>query len=210
MNLKQFLVFAFYLCLFTCNNIEADDVGNANEYIDEVLNNLRHEPWILNKLDPLDIPDVEEENFQIKQGQIKGLSSLYRHGDCSLAYDGEIVNVTVEVAVRDVTVDVKYRAKALFFWIKGHATVAVEHLAVRMIVIGKEGKAKLDSFKVIHLGDYKIKKITGMSVVLNWLLKLIANAVAKKSRGKIIDAMENGVATAVGGLLEKYQLPKLG
>lgn len=86
----------------------------------------------------------------------------------------------------------------------------VQHLAVRMMVRGQDGKAKLDTFKVVHLGDYKIKKITGMSVVLNWLLKLIANAVAKKSRGKIIDAMENGVASAVGGLLEKYQLPKLG
>lgn len=92
----------------------------------------------------------------------------------------------------------------------GHATIAVEHLAVRMEVSGKDGRAHMDSFKVVHLGDYKIKKITGMSVVLNWLLKLIANAVAKKSRGKIIDAMENGVATAVSGLLEKYQLPKLG
>lgn len=94
-------------------------MGNANEYIDEVLHNLRHEPWILKKLEPLDIPDVEEESFQIRNGQIKGLSSLYRHGDCTLAYDGDIVNVTVEVAVKDVVVDCKYRAKALFFWVKG-------------------------------------------------------------------------------------------
>lgn len=78
-----------------------------------------------------------------------------------------------------------------------------------MDISGKDGKAKLDSFKVIHLGNYKIKKITGMSVVLNWLLKLIANAVAKNSRGKIIDALENGVAKGVGDLLEKYQLPNL-
>lgn len=79
-----------------------------------------------------------------------------------------------------------------------------------MVVTGKDGRAKLESFKVIHLGNYKIKKITGMSVVLNWLLKLIANAVAKNSRGKIIDGLENGVATAVGDLLEKYQLPRFG
>lgn len=84
-----------------------------------MLQNLRNEPWILTKLDPLDIPNVDEANFQISEGKIKGLSSLYRHGDCTLAYDGDIVNVTGEVAVRDVTVDVKYRAKALFFWING-------------------------------------------------------------------------------------------
>lgn len=100
--------------------------------------------------------------------------------------------------------------KSFFLFFLGHATVAVEHLAVRMIITGRDGKAKLESFKVIQLGKYKIKKITGMSVVLNWLLKLIANAVAKNSRGKIIDGLENGVASAVSGLLEKYQLPKFG
>ena len=189
---------------------KADDVGNANVYIDEVLNNLRNEPWVLSKLDPIDIPDVNEKNFQISNGQIRGLGSLYRHGDCTLAYDGERVNVSVEVAVRDVTIDVKYRAKALFFWIKGHANLVVEHLAVKMDISGKDGKANLDSFKVVHLGDYKVKKITGMSVILNWLLKLIANSVAKKSRGKIIDAMENGVAKVATELLDKYQLPNLG
>lgn len=88
------------------------------------MHNLRHEPWILKKLEPLDIPDVEEESFQIRNGQIKGLSSLYRHGDCTLAYENDIVNVTVEVAVKDVVVDCKYRAKALFFWVKGKLTVA--------------------------------------------------------------------------------------
>ncbi|KAG8198035.1 hypothetical protein JTE90_001870 [Oedothorax gibbosus] len=202
------VLFVFGIC---CGYVlaEEDTVGNANDYVDEVLNNLRKEPWILSKIEPLDIPDVNEKSFEIKNGQIKGLSSLYRHGDCTLDYDGEIVKVSAQVAVRDVEVDLKYAAKALFFWIKGHATVKVEQLAVRMDLSGKDGKANLDSFKVIHLGEYKIKKITGMSVVLNWLLKLIANAVAKNSRAKIIDAMENGVATAVGDLLNKYQLPNL-
>ncbi|XP_054708970.1 uncharacterized protein LOC129218676 [Uloborus diversus] len=189
---------------------EANDesIGNANAYVDEVLENLRNEPWILSQLDPLDIPEVDEKNFRLENGQVKGLSSLYRHGNCTLAYNGEIVNVSAQVAVRDVIVEVKYAAKALFFWIKGHATVSVEDLAVRMDISGKDGRAKLDSFKVIHLGEYKIKKITGVSVVLNWLLKLIANGVAKKSRGKIIDAMENGVSKAVSDLLDKFQLPK--
>ncbi|XP_035213144.1 uncharacterized protein LOC118187072 [Stegodyphus dumicola] len=194
-----------------CKPAYADDdsVGNANDYIDEVLKNLREEPWIKSKLDPLDIPEVKDKNFEISNGKVRGLGSLYRHGDCTLAYDDEIVTVTVQVAVRDVTVDVKYRAKALFFWIKGHATVAVDDLAVKMIITGKDGRGKLESFRVVHLGNYKIKKITGMSVVLNWLLKLIANGVAKKSRSKIINAMEDGVAKAVADLLNKYQLPKL-
>lgn len=94
-------------------------MGNANDYVDEVLNNLRKEPWILSKLDPLDIPDVNEDNFEIKNGQIKGLSSLYRHGNCTLDYNGEIVIVSAQLAVRDVEVDLKYAAKALFFWVKG-------------------------------------------------------------------------------------------
>ncbi|GIY84450.1 uncharacterized protein CEXT_461951 [Caerostris extrusa] len=99
--------------------------------------------------------------------------------------------------------------KLFFSGLKGHADVQVDDLAVRMDISGKDGKAKLESFKVIFLGKYKIKKITGLSVVLNWLYKLIANAVAKSSRKKIIVAMEEGVAKAVGDLLEKYQLPKL-
>ncbi|GFR02514.1 uncharacterized protein TNCT_133351 [Trichonephila clavata] len=207
----QILKVAFlllWLC-FCLVKAEEDTVGNANDYVDEVLRNLRKEPWIISKIDPLDIPEVNEKNFELKEGKIRGLSSLYRHGDCTLDYDGEIVKVSAQVAVKDVFVELKYAAKALFFWIKGHADVAVDDLAVRMDISGKDGKAKLDSFKVIHLGKYKIKKITGLSVVLNWLYKLIANAVAKNSRNKIIKAMEEGVAKAVGDLLEKYQLPKL-
>ncbi|KAF8785934.1 uncharacterized protein LOC129958752 [Argiope bruennichi] len=201
-----FLIFILSFCLI---NAEEDTVGNANEYVDEVLNNLRNEPWVVSKIDPLDIPEVNDKNFEIKDGQITGLSTLYRHGDCTLDYDGEIVKVTAQIAVRDVNIHVKYAAKALFFWIKGHADVRVDDLAVRMDLSGRDGKATLESFKVIYLGKYKIKKITGLSVVLNWLYKLIANAVAKSSRKKIIMAMEEGVAKAVGDLLEKYQLPKL-
>ncbi|GFX65651.1 uncharacterized protein TNCV_4093451 [Trichonephila clavipes] len=95
-----------------------DTVGNANDYVDEVLKNLRKEPWIISKIDPLDIPEVNEKNFELKEGKIRGLSSLYRHGDCTLDYDGEIVKVSAQVAVRDVFVELKYAAKALFFWIK--------------------------------------------------------------------------------------------
>ncbi|GBM16291.1 hypothetical protein AVEN_194035-1 [Araneus ventricosus] len=201
-----FLLFILGFCLI---NADEDTVGNANEYVDEVLNNLRNEPWVVSKIDPLDIPEVNDKNFEIKDGKITGLSTLYRHGDCTLDYDGEVVKVSAQIAVRDVNIHVKYAAKALFFWIKGHADVQVDDLGVRMDISGRDGKATLESFKVTFLGKYKIKKITGLSVVLNWLYKLIANAVAKNSRKKIIMAMEEGVAKAVGDLLEKYQLPKL-
>ncbi|CAL1261635.1 unnamed protein product [Larinioides sclopetarius] len=201
-----FLLFVHGFCFI---NADEDVVGNANEYVDEVLNNLKNEPWVVSKIDPLDIPEVNDKNFEIKDGKITGLSTLYRHGDCTLDYDGEVVKVSAQIAVKDVNIHVQYAAKALFFWIKGHADVQVDDLAVRMDISGRDGKATLESFKVIELGKYKIKKITGLSVVLNWLYKLIANAVAKSSRKKIIMAMEEGVAKAVGDLLEKYQLPKL-
>ncbi|XP_015914669.1 uncharacterized protein [Parasteatoda tepidariorum] len=197
------------LVLFHSCQAGDDAVGNANNYIDEVLQNFRNEPWILSKVEPLEIPDVDEKNFKIRKGTVKGLSSLYRHGDCTLDYENEEILVVAEVAVRNVTVDVKYEAKALFFWIKGHATLRVDDLAVKMVVSMKDGKARLTQFKVIHLGKYKLTKITGVSVVLNWLLKLIANAVAKNSRNKITNALETGVAKAVNDLLSKFAIPDL-
>jgi len=173
------------------------------------LNNLRNESSILSKIEPLVIPDVKEKNFEVTQGTVTGLSSLYRHGDCGLDYVDDVIKVTAEVAVKDVVVDVKYAAKALFVWIKGHATLQVDDLAVKMVVSMVDGKAKVDSFTVVHLGKYKVKKITGMSVVLNWLLKLIVNAVAKNSRQKIINALEDGVAKAVNEQLSKFDLPNI-
>lgn len=99
--------------------LEDDDIGNANEYIDKVLDNLRKDPEISKHLDPINVPGVSEHNYNLKNIKVNGLSNLYRYGDCTLTYNDDVVNVMAEIAVGDVKVTLDYSAKALFFWVHG-------------------------------------------------------------------------------------------
>lgn len=203
-----FIILLAGICLnFSVLRAAEDDVGNANDYVDEVLGNFRNEPSMVSKVDPLEIPEVSEKKFKLKGGTVRGLSSLYRHGDCTLQYEDNTVKVECTVAVRDVVAVARYAAKALFFWIKGNVEARLEKIALNLQLSSTKGNVRLDSLKVAELGKYKIKKITGMSGVLNWLLKLIANGIAKKSRGKIIHAIEGPAADALRKELAKIKFP---
>lgn len=94
-------------------------------------------------------------------------------------------------------------------FILGKAEISVQHLAVKLDFSSTNGNAHLNSFKVTNLGNYKVRKITGMSDALNWLLKIIGNKIAGNSRGKIISALENEGGKALRDILKKNKLPIL-
>ncbi|XP_021004218.2 uncharacterized protein [Parasteatoda tepidariorum] len=172
------LLLKFFIDYIFKNDVS---IGNANKYVDKALKKLRRE------FEPFKIPDVEEKNFEIHKGRVTGLSSLYRHGDCTLDYEDGGILMTIEVAVRNVAINVQYAKKILFFWIKGHAMISVDNCAVKMKISTKNSES---SCQVINLGKYELKRLTGMSVLLNWLVKLVVNVVARNSRKIIIRALE--------------------
>lgn len=70
-------------------------------------------------MDPLSVPDYYDSSYNLRNMKVKGLSKLYRHGDCTLFYDGETVRIMAEIGVKNVEIQTDYSAKAWFFWIHG-------------------------------------------------------------------------------------------
>lgn len=171
--------------------ILCNDIGNLNEYIDHLLENFKNDGKTMKQIEPLPIPDYDDEKFKTSNGYVYGLSSLKRVGDCTIFYANDSMSIEGHLGVENVHIDVNYKAKALFFWIKGTIEGKVDSLNVRLVLNGTNGVMTLDSFKVVHLGDLKLTKATGLSVVFNWLLRLILNNIAQKSRGLIISNLEN-------------------
>lgn len=80
-------------------------------------------------------------------------------------------------------------------------------MVIKLDVVSTNGKASVNSLKVTHLDNYSIRWITGLSFMLDWLLKIIANSVLQNARPQIIYALENEGAKALGDVIGQYVLP---
>lgn len=176
---------------------ENDAVESLNDHIDDVLRNLRKDASLKSKFDSIKIPNMSTANLQLSDIRVRGLSSLYRHGDCVLSGSEHALKITGEVGVRDISVTANYKSKVLFFWISGDVYAELDQVAIRFQLFAKETKLHLDSLKVIHLGNYRIKKITGFSILLNWLVKIILNTFSSLVRWRIIEVVEGPAADAL-------------
>ncbi|XP_023242649.1 uncharacterized protein LOC111640818 [Centruroides sculpturatus] len=189
------------------NGEDSKDIGNLNNYIDNILGNLKKDELFIHQIDPLIIPDIDEGKFKTSLGVIRGLSTLQRIDDCTLSYEGDTVRVEGYLGVRDIYFNVNYKAKAILFWIKGIIEGKCDSLSVRMSLIASQGNMRLDSFKVTHFSDFKVTRATGLSIMLNWLLRLILNNIAHKSRSVIINVMESFVSQFIQENISKFQFP---
>lgn len=196
------------LLIFVSSALSEEIISVVNDYIDEVLSNLKNDKETSSKFDPVRIPDINEKNFKGWNIYIKGLSSLYRAGDCVVITDGDIITVKGDVAVANIEINLDYKAKTLF-WISGIIRAKLDKLAVfvQATLDQKEGKTSLQEFKVTQFGTIAVTKITGLSVVLNWLLKIIVNRVINNAKSRIIHIMETEVPKMIIVELEKITIP---
>lgn len=86
----------------------------------------------------------------------------------------------------------------------GDGLVDVSRLTIKLDLFIAGGKAWLNSFKVVDLHNYSLRWITGLSVLLNWLLKIIVDSVIQKERLAIIAALEKEGAKALEDIIRHY------
>merc|ERR1712055_448216 len=142
---------AFVLLLatgLTAVSADIDDIidvhnGNANDYADEILKNLRVK--ILNKgLDPLILPVKSYEfskkillvevrgSAKVYDGYLKGLSTLHRTGLASMSTNATHVKVRCTIGVNDLVGSYKASAKFMNFGPSFAINLGVESIGVTL------------------------------------------------------------------------------
>merc|ERR1711931_536414 len=120
--------------------------GNANEYADQILKNLRVK--ILNKgLDPLILPVKAFEfskkillveirgSAKVYDGYLKGLSTLHRTGLASMSTNATHINVRTTIGVNDLVGSYKASAKFMNFGPSFAINLGVESIGVTFEVV---------------------------------------------------------------------------
>merc|ERR1712228_1006908 len=120
--------------------------GNANEYADEILKNLRVR--IVNKgLDPLILPVKSSEfskkillvevrgSAKVYDGYLKGLSSLHRTGLASMSTNATHVHVRATIGVNDLVGSYKASAKFMNIGPSFAVNLAVDSVGIAFDVV---------------------------------------------------------------------------
>merc|ERR1712136_5950 len=207
---------AFVLLLatgLTAVNADIVDVhdGNANEYADEILKNLRVR--IVNKgLDPLILPVKSFEfskkillvevrgSAKVYDGYLKGLSSLHRTGLASMSTNSTHVKVRATIGVNDLVGSYKAAAKFMNFGPQFTISLGMESVGVAFEVvqpIQKGSRPTLLSFGVVDLGQ--------ISAVLNKVNNFVINLV----KDFVVVALEIPLKKLVQNVLDTAELPDL-
>ncbi|KAH7978193.1 hypothetical protein HPB49_004788 [Dermacentor silvarum] len=188
-----------------------DDVALANDYVDRVLEKMRSDRDLLAAIDPLQVPDVGENSFQITGGQVLGLSAFYRSGNSTVQLSHDTAIVTTPAAVNDVFFTGRHRASRFGLTISGDIEASLNRVYTIIVYRApiKGGEARLEYFQVDNMEGLKVTRITGVSSAFNWLLKIVANRVARHFQGRIEAALQDEVSKFIATQLDRSRFPAL-
>ncbi|XP_077557094.1 uncharacterized protein LOC144171173 [Haemaphysalis longicornis] len=188
-----------------------DDVTLANEYVDSVLASLRNDRALVAAIDPLQVPDFGENNFQITGGQVLGMSAFYRSANSSVLLTHGTAIVSTPAAVNDVLFTGRHRASRFGLSISGAIEAAVNRVHTLIVFRApfNGGEARLEYFQVENMDGMKVTRITGVSAAFNWLLKIVANRVARHFQGRIEAALQDEVSKFIATQVDKKTFPAL-
>merc|ERR1712126_327269 len=177
--------------------------GNANEYADEILKNLRVR--IVNKgLDPLILPVKSFEfskkillvevrgSAKVYDGYLKGLSSLHRTGLASMSTNETHVKVRATIGVNDLIGSYKAAAKFMNFGPQFTISLGMESVGVAFEVvqpIQKGSRPTLLSFGVVDLGQISAVVDSDLHI-LDWVLNKVNNFVINLVKDFVVVALE--------------------
>ncbi|KAL1425789.1 hypothetical protein MTO96_018947 [Rhipicephalus appendiculatus] len=196
----------------------ADDVALANDYVDNVLDMMRNDRDLLSAIDPLQVPDFGENTFQITGGQVLGLSAFYRSGNSTVQMSRDTAIVTTPAAVNDVFFTGRHRASRFGLTISGEIEASVNRVNTLIVYRAptKGGEARLEYFQasiypwlVDRMDGLKVTRITGVSSAFNWLLKIVANRVARHFQGRIEAALQDEVSKFISTQVDRSRFPAL-
>lgn len=63
-----------------------EDISVANAFIDAVLEEMKHDADMKQKLDPLQVANFGEGSYEVSEGRVFGLLGFSRSGNSSLLY----------------------------------------------------------------------------------------------------------------------------
>merc|ERR1712002_1275557 len=204
------------------NDIVDVHSGNANEYADEILKNLRVR--IVNKgLDPLILPVKSFEfskkillveiraSAKVYDGYLKGLSTLHRTGLASMSTNETHVKVRATIGVNDLVGSYKAAAKFMNFGPQFTISIRMESVGVAFEVvqpIQKGSRPTLLSFGVVDLGQISAVVDSDLHI-LDWVLNKVNNFVINLVKDFVVVALEIPLKKLVQNVLDTAELPDL-
>merc|ERR1712002_163386 len=196
--------------------------GNANEYADEILKNLRVR--ILNKgLDPLILPVKSYEfskkillvevrgSAKVYDGYLKGLSTLHRTGLASMSTNATHVKVRCTIGVNDLAGSYKASAKFMNFGPSFGINLKMESVGITFEVeqsMQKGSRPHLLSFGVVDLGEITTE-LDGDLNILDFILNKFNNFVINLVKDFVVTALEIPLKKIVQNILDTADLPDL-
>merc|ERR1711911_286298 len=196
--------------------------GNANEYADEILKNLRVR--IVNKgLDPLILPVKSFEfskkillvevrgSAKVYDGYLKGLSSLHRTGLASMSTNETHVKVRATIGVNDLVGSYKAAAKFMNFGPSFGINLNVESAGITFEVVQATqpgSRPVLLSFAVVDLGEIKAVVDSDLHI-LDFFVNKFNNFVINLVKDVVATALEIPLKKLVQNVLDTADLPDL-
>jgi len=201
-------------------NNDDEAIRRGNTYIDDLLRNMFEEN---DDYDPYRMDDsvvgfwkkvvfvnVSGE-AKLHDGNIKGLSTLHRSGDCILEEDGEKLTVKADLGAGILNFFYSGTAKFMNFGptISVQGELAYVEVYLEFTVDAKTGKnGKLTKFVIDDMRGMKVW-ISGLGPI-NWAVNPIISAVTKIFQRFVRNFMENRVRIYIGHRVPEYQFPVEG
>ncbi|XP_076356845.1 uncharacterized protein LOC143250261 isoform X2 [Tachypleus tridentatus] len=187
--------------------------GNANRYIDDLILNFRKNKDYVSKIDPFRISlVVENPNNKVYNVVVRGLSNLKRSGNVTLKVNNntEIAELDGGISVTGITFTGSYWAKWWIFKISGQIYGQLSEVAMKLILSTKlsTGQTNLKYLEVNRFSRFNITKVTGLTFLFNWILKIIVNIVAQRMKDQIIQTMEINLKKNIREILNKIKFPQ--
>jgi len=193
-----------------------NDANTANDFFDGVIKALKTE--MLPKIEPFKLP-TKDFGFEKKVGPIKfygkvnlhdgeisGLSSIHRSGDCQIGNEKGNFKASVELAVNNMKFH--YHADLEFMHIKKGLLLEGGDLLVDVkavvIIDSASGKPQLVDFKVVELRGLKLK-IHGLGI-LDPLINLIMKAGIALFNTQIKHFLETKGKDIIGGVIKDFKM----
>ncbi|XP_059478698.1 uncharacterized protein LOC132198601 [Neocloeon triangulifer] len=190
-----------------------------NNFVDRLINEIKK--YIIdNNLDPVPLPDLVEgfsyEDFlgivwhgeaSMRNGQMTGITSLYRNGDADFTYENFNLTVSAQMGLLAIKADYDFQATFMDLGPTGHAEIFANDIlfgfSFSFDMNIANATATLHSFEILSTRKIDVN-ITGLLWGLNFLVEVFVNLFVDIFKGTILNVlssvMENALREALANI----------
>lgn len=180
------------------DDLDDDDINDANDFVDQILEQVKDNPKVLEKITPLEIGNLEHSGFRLSNVRLHGLESVYRSDNCTFRFSNTSFDILAHLGARDLRAESAWARTWLYIPFGGYLEAKVVDFSILMdINVGKNGTPSLQRLKVVRLSDIQVTKATGASVIFNWALRYILNWAVNANKDAIVRLIETDGAVAI-------------